>query len=105
MINMTVVDENKEVSLTATKEVIEAVIDIKSDEDLVIDQLLELNHMCIAYNRNTNIIHQITIIEGEKLSKSADDVKKVDFQEIYQLKPVSCLPYAVHILLDFWMFC
>ena len=63
MVNMTVVDdENKEISLTATKEVIEAVIDIKTDEDLFIDQLLELN-MCIVYNRNTNIIHQIEVIE------------------------------------------
>ena len=42
MVYMTVVDdENKEISLTATKEVIEAVIDIKTDEDLFIDQLLE----------------------------------------------------------------
>ena len=63
MVNMTVVDdENKEISLTATKEVIETVIDIKTGEDLFIDQLLELN-MCIVYNRNTNIIHQIEIIE------------------------------------------
>ena len=39
MVNMTVVDdENKEISSTATKEVIETDIDIKTDEDLVIDQ-------------------------------------------------------------------
>lgn len=47
MVNMTVVDdENKEISLTATKEVIEAVFDIKTDQD----QLLGLNRMCIVYN-------------------------------------------------------
>ena len=77
MVKMTVVDdENKEISLTATREIIEAVINIKTDEDLVIGQLLELNHMCIVYKTNTNIIHQITMIESEKLSKSTDDVEK-----------------------------
>ena len=33
-------------------------------------------NMCIVYNINTNIIHQIEIIEGDKRSKSADDVQK-----------------------------
>ena len=46
MVNMTVVDdENKEISLTATKEVIEAVIDIKTDEDLFIDQLFRVEYV------------------------------------------------------------
>ena len=35
--------------------------------------------MCIVYNKNTNIIHQITMIEGDKLSKSADDIQKRRF--------------------------
>ena len=43
--------------------------------------------MCIVYNRNTDIIHQITMIESAKLSRIADDVQKVEFQETYQLKP------------------
>ena len=62
--------------LNCNKKVTEAIIDIKTDQHLAIDQLLELNRMCIVYNRNTNIIYQITMTEGEKLSKSADDVQK-----------------------------
>ena len=47
MVSMTLlVHGNEEISLTATKEVIEAVFDIKTDQD----QLLGLNRMCIVYN-------------------------------------------------------
>ena len=47
MVSMTVlVHGNEEIFLTATKEVIEAVFDIKTDQD----QLLGLNRMCIVYN-------------------------------------------------------
>ena len=47
MVSMTLlVHGNEEISLTATKEVTEAVFDIKTDQD----QLLGLNRMCIVYN-------------------------------------------------------